>query len=527
MKQILHIFAKDSRHFWPEILVSLAITAAFVRIYPNQWLSENYGLHAYAGFSIVTPALPMLASTLTVLVPVSWCILITRVVHAESLVGDRQFWLTRPYEWKGLLAAKLLFLIVYLYLPILTAQCLLLIEAGFHPQFYIPGLLFNLLLITGVLVVPLLALATVTSSFARMTLTILAVLVSIIGIAVLSSFIDSDSISNPYGDRISLPLVLCLGGTAIGLQYARRRVWLSRLLLIAVPLLITTITGFSSSPALIASAYPLSAGQSNPPAQLRYDRDTMATAQPPQDSKVVVLELPLHASGIEGDDAVIPDDVMISLDTPDGFHWSSSWQGIYGIQFLPGLDKSKLPIRISRTVYDRVRSSPAVIHLTFALTLMKAGRVTRIPLMLREFAVPDFGVCEPALSWTLSEIDGLSCRAALRQPKSTYVSVVWSNNPCSASPTTTASGVQGAAWTGTPADDPAEFGITPVWTIPVNLSNSWKSDPGRPPAEQRHLCPGTPVTFTEYNVVEREQYSLTLSDFHLPNYEQEQPYELR
>jgi len=26
MKQILHIFAKDTRRFWPEILISLAIT---------------------------------------------------------------------------------------------------------------------------------------------------------------------------------------------------------------------------------------------------------------------------------------------------------------------------------------------------------------------------------------------------------------------------------------------------------------------------------------------------------------------
>jgi len=30
------------------------------------------------------------------------------VVHAESLVGDRQFWITRPYEWKKLLTAKAL-----------------------------------------------------------------------------------------------------------------------------------------------------------------------------------------------------------------------------------------------------------------------------------------------------------------------------------------------------------------------------------------------------------------------------------
>ena len=91
-----------------------------------------------------------LAGLLTVLIPVSWWLLIARVIHAETLVGDRQFWLTRPYEWKKLLGAKALFLAVFLYLPLLIAQCLLLFRAGFHPLSFIPGLLFNLLLITGV-----------------------------------------------------------------------------------------------------------------------------------------------------------------------------------------------------------------------------------------------------------------------------------------------------------------------------------------------------------------------------------------
>jgi hypothetical protein len=41
MKQMLHIFAKDSRQFWPESLISLALVAAFVWIYPSSWLTGN------------------------------------------------------------------------------------------------------------------------------------------------------------------------------------------------------------------------------------------------------------------------------------------------------------------------------------------------------------------------------------------------------------------------------------------------------------------------------------------------------
>ena len=55
MKQMLHIFAKDSRQFWPEIVISLALVVTFVWIYPRSWLSGNT-LYAVAGGAFV-PAL--------------------------------------------------------------------------------------------------------------------------------------------------------------------------------------------------------------------------------------------------------------------------------------------------------------------------------------------------------------------------------------------------------------------------------------------------------------------------------------
>ena len=174
MKQMLHIFAKDSRQFWPEILICLALVAAFVWIYPSSWLTGN-SLSVVAGGDFVRILLEQyLGGILKLLIPVSWWMLVARVIHAESLVGDRQFWLTRPYEWKKLLGAKALFLLVFLYLPLLIAQCLLLLRAGFHPLSFIPGLLFNLLLITGIIVLPLMAIASVTATFARLTVTLLA-----------------------------------------------------------------------------------------------------------------------------------------------------------------------------------------------------------------------------------------------------------------------------------------------------------------------------------------------------------------
>jgi hypothetical protein len=123
MKQIMHIFAKDARRFWPEILISLAVTAVLVWIGVYLW-SGNY--------DVPGRMLNYLASLLLLLVSVSWWILITRVIQAERLVGDTQFWITRPYTWESLLAAKALFLMVFLWLPFFIAQCLLLFEADFR-----------------------------------------------------------------------------------------------------------------------------------------------------------------------------------------------------------------------------------------------------------------------------------------------------------------------------------------------------------------------------------------------------------
>jgi energy-coupling factor transporter ATP-binding protein EcfA2 len=59
------------------------------------------------------------------LVPIAWCVLIARGVQAENLVGDRQFWVTRPYDWYKLLAAKVLFVIVFVNLPLFIVDLIL------------------------------------------------------------------------------------------------------------------------------------------------------------------------------------------------------------------------------------------------------------------------------------------------------------------------------------------------------------------------------------------------------------------
>ena len=97
MNQIIHIFRKDMRRHWREIALSLAILAAFAWNDSRRWEPRRFDEN---------PWLPFLSQWLGVMVLIGWFLLIVRVIHDEVLVGDRQFWVTRPYEWKKLLGAK-------------------------------------------------------------------------------------------------------------------------------------------------------------------------------------------------------------------------------------------------------------------------------------------------------------------------------------------------------------------------------------------------------------------------------------
>src|SRR5262245_4894148 len=103
MHQAIHIFRKDERYLWREICLFAALSALF-------------GWRDYVWAEA--------------LLPITAVYLIARLIHAEPIPGDTQFWITRPYEWKSLFAAKLLFIVVFINVPVLIARIRLLLHAG-------------------------------------------------------------------------------------------------------------------------------------------------------------------------------------------------------------------------------------------------------------------------------------------------------------------------------------------------------------------------------------------------------------
>src|SRR3984893_3153121 len=223
MNQILRIFKKDARHHWPEILTSLALLALFPRHELRPWQNSN-------AFSSLSPYFFILSGRyITPATILFWAFLVVRVVQGESLVGDRQWWVTKPYEWWNLLAAKLLFILIFVSVPLFHVHLLLLHQFGFPILPNLSTLLLTQLALYFVLVLPALLLASLTKNFSQLLLTAGCILVAVIGIAWLGSKIPSGDMESPPAIVEQFQTIL-LWGSVIAVpiwQFARRRRWVS------------------------------------------------------------------------------------------------------------------------------------------------------------------------------------------------------------------------------------------------------------------------------------------------------------
>ncbi len=516
MKQIFAIFTKDVRHLWPETLASLAMVTALVLTYPHEWCSASYGAVSSFGFlGLFSHSRDVLASCLIVLVPVSWLILIARVVHTEKLVGDTQFWLTRPYEWPKFLAAKLLFLASFLYVPFALAQCVLLAEAGFHPFSYMVGLLLNLFYVTFILVLPFLAVSTITSSFGKLTLTSLCVMLYIPGVALRYSALPSDvtiSGSNRLGGALSTAFFMCGCGAVVLVQYARRETRFAWLLIGGTALLLTALGLINPDRRFIDRYYPVPSSDSNAPLQLALATMLQPSAYEIPGKDDIEVGIPFRVAGNEVDKVIMPVAFKVSIQAPDGARWESPWQSVYG-RLLPGSEF--LPhLSVRHSVYDRFKTTPVVLTLSVAVDEASVSTTSKLPFQFADFTVPGIGICQSSEAIALRIPGLINCRSAMREPPLTYVTGHWTEGDCPAQPTDEGT-ILGSGWVGSLDSGPAQFGITSVWQFDLPLTNrgyQW-SDPR---AQKRHICPGTMLTFTSYQRVSSEQVGLTVPGFRLP-----------
>jgi hypothetical protein len=157
MSQVWHIFKKDVRY------LRLEVSLLFILALLYAWTATRLLRTIVSGPSPF-PTLALILLSIFV---------IARLVHAEAIPGDKQFWITRPYRWKQLLAAKFLFILVFFHGPLLVAQLLIIHAEQFPVLANLPALIWTQVLWFLCLSLPAAALGAITSGFVPFVVTAL------------------------------------------------------------------------------------------------------------------------------------------------------------------------------------------------------------------------------------------------------------------------------------------------------------------------------------------------------------------
>lgn len=515
MKQIWIIFRKDVRHHWPEIAASFALLLAFAWFDIRSW-GQPYGGIAYGmatGISALLGA-QMLPGLVDFLLPLSWIFLIVRVVQGESLVGDRQFWVTRPYDWKQLLAAKALFGLAFINLPFLCMDAFLLFHAGFHPTHYIVGLLWLQGMWILFLFLWLAALACVTSSIPQLLLAVLLIVLDVIGTSALSSMIRKSEFSGSFSSWWGF-VVIGAAGTVIFLQYSRRQTAISRWIIVGVCALLTVLSVGSSRAtpdrSWIVRQYPLPTG--NAPVELGLlPPDTHEDNFAPIYNDEVSIQLPLSVKGVSENSFLGLDGMIVNLAMANGFRWNSGWKS--NSQWLfPDQKTADLGFQIKQHDFDKLTSGPVTAHLFLAFTLYRNQNRRQFVVPGGSFSLPEVGLCTTELQYSR----GIHCLAPLRRPTFLLVSSQSSTSTCpldgAVTPRTNAiflrDFVRGAS-------EPAEIGISPIRPFDIAFSD-WDWSTRRPVSPG--ICPGTPLILSTPEVAGHSGIELQFDNLSLADYQ--------
>jgi len=386
MSQILNIVRKDIRGLRLEILLVLAATIAFIWVRRPDWLPTSE-----QAFS----TLPHLNYSMEELLQLFRCLLIARVVHKESLVGDRQFWITRPYSWRQLLAAKTLFVCLFVVVPSAVADCALLHFARYSPLSYVPQLIGHQALLAALFIAPFFAIATVTRNLWQFA----APSVGLFAFSFLLVRLQPEAVEWLRIPSI-LTVVIVAEVVAIVLQYAERRVAAARLVMIGAVAAVAAISLWPPPDAVVALRY--AADQT--PVNIAFDPAPFKIAEDFDPE----LEIPVKIAGIPESCVLQLDGTRVRIAAPGGETVDSGWQLT---NFFHDNNEGTLAAYIDRKDFDALKSVKVNVRVTVALTLLHPGNTFTSTLQDAPFSIPDLGNCW----WNHDASMGMRCVAPFRR----------------------------------------------------------------------------------------------------------------
>ena len=527
MTQALHIFRKDVRHFWKEIILSWCLLALFAWQAVRQWDSHQA---AYAGFGgLVLQTGPGFTSFLILL---SWAALLVRLIHDESLVGARQFWVTRPYRWITLLIEKIVFVLFFVNIPLLTAQLAMLKCAGFSALPHLGGLLEMEAGWSAIFLVPVFLLAILTSTFVQVLLALFVVALYIVGNSALSAQIPNASMQHAEGALDLWAGIFVVSGliAVVLLQYANRRTITSRVIVVAIAALVTLVEIVTPYDSLIAKEFPdLGSPQATP---LRIVLDTRKPEKPSGESmaaprqskpeKDVNIAIPVIGSATNDGDLVFLNGIRVSLDLSGGKRWQSNWQRVQVSIIVPDTP-SRLWFTMPTEVFDLIKSTPLELKVEMALSIHRRGNEQwQVIAQEADFIAPKIGICS-GLEFPSEQV---RCRAPIHGADPLLGTVNSAESTCPAPPERKSdqpiANVTGYFWNtyGMGHSEGALMDPVVEQTLYFHPVKEYeRQDDGK---HTIRICPGTPMRFVSLEFVRRGSTStwlegIRLLDYQLPN----------
>lgn len=393
MKESIQLVRKDVRHLWPWILVFWAQLA----LVPVNELWRGRAPHSF--WVLLTPQLA---------IPLSLFFLVATAVHHEGLVGDSQYWLTRPFSAWHLVASKALLFALFINVPVLLMQAVMLKSASMPILESLPALFWRQLFFTAAFTLPYAAIAAVTRSMGQ---TVLATLAAYFVLAtILNTLFDRGTVPG-WGDldwiRPAAFFATAGAGSAwaLLLQYTRRRTLACRLLLLATAALMFTVWAMPPSSAAVAIQTALSPERVDG-VTLGFDftrsrqagRTWATSADDPAGFRVGI---PIQIDALDPGLYAIDDWTRLCIDLPEGGAWCSDWLArTRSLEIVPS--EPWLRASVDRGVFERVKNTPVRLYGSVVYTLLRPTGAVPIKTLNFEAPVAGAGRCVGGIAMTNS-----------------------------------------------------------------------------------------------------------------------------
>jgi hypothetical protein len=390
MRLMLHTFKKDVRRLWPAALAVWVMFAGLASV--ERWRVLSYEVLG--------------ESYLTLLTTMAWACLVALAVLEEPLVGDRNFWTTRPHRWPALLGAKLLFAAFLIHLPSFLAGMFALAGRGFSPVACFGPLLWKQVLFFAAITLPFIALASLVRSFTHFIILVFAGATGVLMVA--GVFGNILVLTTPHDEVRQAAVGLSITAAALAaiwIQYALRRVIPARVIVIAGALVSALFFGLLSAQA----EYAMPGTGSQEPPRISLRDATSDDAVRNRLGNWQAATIPIEIAPTVGRDRFHISAVQVEVEMPDGVTLHSFPQVInryafvrridaYATTYFPSGDSPRgwLWLRVNnKPAWERAKNARVHIRGAATFEFYRPGRTTTIPAQGRH-SVPDLGWCTTA-----------------------------------------------------------------------------------------------------------------------------------